>query len=98
MPAEDFRRRSAPLRLVAADVSPLTLSCWENGADPRRLLRFDGNSESIGEMTSIGLGQKCGGSGTVLPFHCATRVRISVIFILGLRGSSPQNRPNRRHR
>jgi hypothetical protein len=37
--------------------------------------------ESIGEMTSIGLVQKCGGSGTVLPFHCATRVRISVIFI-----------------
>ena len=35
----------------------------------------------LGEMTSIGLVQKCGGSGTVLPFHCMTRVRISVIFI-----------------
>src|SRR5450432_2832553 len=37
--------------------------------------------DSIGETTSIGLVQKCGGSGTVLPFHCTTRVRISLIFI-----------------
>src|SRR6267142_2542827 len=38
---------------------------------------------SIGEITSIGLVQKCGGNGTVLPFHCTTRVRTSVIFISG---------------
>ena len=37
---------------------------------------------SIGETTSIGLVQKCGGSGTVLPRHWTTRVRISVIFIV----------------
>src|SRR5882672_4611696 len=37
--------------------------------------------DNIGAMTSIGLVQKCGGNGTVLPFHCTTRVRISVIFI-----------------
>ena len=30
---------------------------------------------------SIGLVQKCGGSGTVLPRHSTTRVRILVIFM-----------------
>ena len=36
---------------------------------------------SIGATASIGLVQKCGGSGTVLPLHSMTRVRISVIFM-----------------
>jgi hypothetical protein len=37
---------------------------------------------SIGEMASIGLVQKWGGSGTVGPFHWTTRVRILVIFMV----------------
>jgi hypothetical protein len=37
---------------------------------------------TIGESTSIGLVQKCGGSGTVLPRHSTTRARTSVIFIV----------------
>jgi hypothetical protein len=36
---------------------------------------------SMGETASIGFVQKCGGSGTVLPRHSMTRVRISLIFI-----------------